>query len=73
MNCERCQPFCRKIAEYRVRTDIMNLKVCRQCSDEARAIGLKATPLRRDAGANEEESPSRGGADSLRGGKEYAV
>jgi len=55
MKCERCLSLCGEIAEYRVRTDVMDIKVCRRCADEARAIGLVATPIN--------ELTLRGGTD----------
>jgi hypothetical protein len=45
MKCERCLSLCGEIAEYRVRTDVMDIKVCWRCADEARAIGLAVAPL----------------------------
>ena len=38
MKCERC---CRREeATYRVHSDIINIKVCASCADEARNLGL---------------------------------
>ena len=57
MKCERCLSLYGEIAEYRLRTDVMDIKVCGKCADEARAIGgLVATPLN--------ELAARGGTDS---------
>ena len=45
MKCERCESPHGEVAEYRVCTEEMNLKVCFKCAVEARALGLVATPL----------------------------
>jgi ribosome-binding protein aMBF1 (putative translation factor) len=58
MKCERCLSLCGEVAEYRVRTDVMDIKVCRKCADEARAIGLVVTPLSKPAEPTEKESRS---------------
>jgi len=34
-----------EVAEYRVRTEVIDDKVCGKCADQARAIGLAVTPL----------------------------
>ena len=40
MNCERCNSFWGGEAIFRIRTDILDLKVCPHCAKEARALGL---------------------------------
>jgi hypothetical protein len=43
MKCERC---CRREeATYRVRSDVIDMKVCAACADEARRLGLAVEPL----------------------------
>ncbi len=53
MNCERCNSLWNCEAAFRIRTDILDLRVCRQCAKEARALGLLVEPLS-DAGASTE-------------------
>ena len=43
MNCERCCE--REEATYRVRSDIIDMKVCAPCADEARRLGLPVEVL----------------------------
>jgi protein-arginine kinase activator protein McsA len=38
MKCERCRG--REEAAYRVRSDVIDMKVCAACADEARNLGL---------------------------------
>jgi hypothetical protein len=45
MNCERCKSFRGGEARFRIRTEIINLNVCQQCADDARALGLPLEPL----------------------------
>jgi len=45
MNCERCNAIAGEPAVSRVRSDIIDLKVCRQCADSARDLGLTVEPL----------------------------
>jgi hypothetical protein len=43
MKCERClrdEP-----ATYRVRTDLIDVKVCAVCAEEARRLGIAVEPL----------------------------
>jgi hypothetical protein len=54
MNCERCNSLWASEAIFRIRTDILDLKVCRQCAKEARALGLLVESLP-DAAAWTEE------------------
>lgn len=54
MNCERCNSFWDREAVFRIRIDILDLKVCRQCAKEARALGLLVESLP-DAAAWTEE------------------
>ena len=43
MKCERC---CRREeAAYRVRSDVIDMKVCAVCADEARRLRLVVEPL----------------------------
>jgi len=46
MKCERCLSPNGEVAEYRVCTEEINLQVCRKCANEARRVGLIATPLK---------------------------
>jgi hypothetical protein len=43
MKCERCCE--REEATYRVRSDVIDMKVCAACADEARRLGLAVEPL----------------------------
>jgi hypothetical protein len=45
MICERCLSLCGEVAEARVQSEIINVKVCRRCADVARNLGLKVTAL----------------------------
>ena len=48
MQCQRCLSAHGEVAEYRVRTEVIDDKVCSKCADDARAIGLNVTPLSTD-------------------------
>jgi hypothetical protein len=43
MECQRC--LLGKEAKYRVYTDIIDMKVCETCADEARRLGIAVEPL----------------------------
>ena len=43
MNCPRCVR--REEASYRVRSDLIDMKVCAACADEARSLGLAVEVL----------------------------
>jgi hypothetical protein len=43
MECQRC--LTGKQAKYRVYTDIMDMKVCEACADEARKLGIAVEVL----------------------------
>jgi hypothetical protein len=43
MKCERCCG--REEAVYRVRSDVIDLKVCAACGDEARRLGIAVEVL----------------------------
>ncbi len=43
MKCERCCG--REEAVYRVRSDVIDMKVCAACADEARRLGITAEVL----------------------------
>ena len=45
MKYERCFSPAGEYAEFRVRTDIIDLKICGHCALEARALGLVVEPL----------------------------
>jgi hypothetical protein len=45
MNCERCLSPRGEPAEYRVSSELISMKVCRKCADEARVVGLRLTRL----------------------------
>lgn len=45
MNCERCNSLWGSEGVFRIRTDILDLKVCRQCAKEALALGLLVESL----------------------------
>jgi hypothetical protein len=38
MKCERCE--CGEGASYRVRSDVIDMKVCAACANEARRLGI---------------------------------
>jgi hypothetical protein len=43
MKCQRCVRG--EEATYRVRSDVIDMKVCAACADEARRLGLVVEPL----------------------------
>ena len=43
MECQRC--LLGKEAKYRVSTDLIDMKVCEICADEARRLGIAVEPL----------------------------
>jgi len=45
MNCERCYSMWGEGATFRIRSDILNLKVCGQCAEEASDLQLTVDPL----------------------------
>jgi hypothetical protein len=45
MKCERCSSISGEEAVFRVRSDIIDLKVCCRCASEARNLGLQVKPL----------------------------
>lgn len=49
MKCERCLSPYGEVAKYRVCSEEIDLKVCRKCANEARAVGLVATRLKEPA------------------------
>jgi hypothetical protein len=53
MNCQRCWGI--EEAAYRVRSDLIDMKVCASCAEEARRLGISVGVL--DCGATEEHSP----------------
>ena len=50
MECQRC--LLGKEAKYRVYTDIIDMKVCTACADEARKLGIAVEPLDDGKGKN---------------------
>jgi ribosome-binding protein aMBF1 (putative translation factor) len=55
MKCERCLKG--KDAKYRVRTDLINLKVCAACAEEAGRLGIAVEVLdRRQDKDNQDQS-----------------
>lgn len=48
MKCERC--FSGENAEFSVRTDIIDLKVCHKCAIGARTLGLAVEHLAKEPG-----------------------
>jgi hypothetical protein len=40
MTCQRCNSMAGEKAVFTVRSDIIDLKVCCQCAEEARNLGL---------------------------------
>ena len=45
MKCERCLSTDGKSAEFRVRSDVIDLKVCPMCAIEARVLGSAVEPF----------------------------
>ena len=43
MECQRC--LTGKEAKYRIYSDVIDMKVCAACADEARRLGLTVEPL----------------------------
>ena len=43
MECQRC--LLGKEAKYRVYTDLIDIKVCETCADEARRLGIAVEPI----------------------------
>ena len=43
MKCQRCSG--REEASYRVRSDVIDMKVCAACADEARRLGIAVEVL----------------------------
>jgi len=66
MKCDRCLSAHGGVAEFRVRTDVIDDKVCSRCADEARAIGLSVTKL------DEEEAQARDDIASARSARQSA-
>ena len=47
MKCERCLSTDGRNAEFRVRSDVIDLEVCPKCANEARKLRLAVEPLYR--------------------------
>jgi hypothetical protein len=45
MTCERCNSMLGGEAAFRVRSDIIDLKVCCRCATEAENLGLQVEPF----------------------------
>jgi protein-arginine kinase activator protein McsA len=45
MKCQQCLSPRGELAEYRVRSDVIDIKVCQRCAEKAQAIGLNTTRL----------------------------
>jgi hypothetical protein len=50
MECQRC--LTGKEAKYRVYTDLIDMKVCEACADEARRLGIAVEVLDREKEKN---------------------
>lgn len=50
MKCERCLSMHGKNAEFRVRSSLIDLKVCPRCAGEARALALTVEPITKPPG-----------------------
>ena len=58
MKCQRCSG--REEASYRVRSDVIDMKVCAACADEARRLGIAVEVLGGgERKGNREESEPR--------------
>ena len=51
MKCKRCESD--KEAEFRVISDVLDIKVCADCAQEARKIGLSLEVIEIDKAKNE--------------------
>lgn len=51
MKCERCSSMSGEEAVFRVRSDIIDLKVCCRCASEARNLGLQVKQLSKGTAA----------------------
>jgi hypothetical protein len=49
MRCERCNSMSGEEAVFRVRSDIIDLKVCCRCATEAENLRLQVEPLSKNA------------------------
>jgi hypothetical protein len=58
MSCERCKSFRGGEAVFRIRTEIFNIHVCRQCAQEARDLGLLTELLSDSNGIERKENPT---------------
>ncbi len=54
MKCQRCES--QREAEFRVVSDVMNIKVCAVCAAEARRLGTSLQVLEIDNGKSEAAS-----------------
>jgi hypothetical protein len=45
MNCERCSTVSGEMAGFRVRSEILDLKVCLACAVQAQALNLRVESL----------------------------
>jgi hypothetical protein len=61
MKCERCLSMDGKNAEFRVRSDVIDLKVCPRCASEARALGLAVEPPHRRSWVPDDRSKEHDG------------
>jgi hypothetical protein len=67
MKCERCLSTDGKNAEFRVRSDILDLKVCPRCAVEARVLGLAIEPLHQRDWVRDERSKEHDGVQTFVG------
>ena len=51
MKCERCESD--KEAEFRVISDVLDIKVCADCAGEARSLGMSVAVVEIDKATNE--------------------
>jgi hypothetical protein len=52
MKCERCRSYRSRPAEFRIVSEIIDLKVCADCIGLALELGLRVEPLCDDSSAN---------------------
>jgi ribosomal protein S1 len=64
MKCQRCGSD--KEAEFRVVSDVLDIKVCADCAAEARKIGLSLKVVEIDE-ANNDRAASKDGGQRYRG------
>jgi hypothetical protein len=63
MKCERCLSTDGTNAEFRVRSNVIDLEVCPKCANEARKLRLAVEPLYRKPWVADSRSKEHGGLE----------